>query len=61
MLHLKFFRYLGIVLLTFSMLIGVMLDFGFFIDKNIQIPVVTSFISFLLGMFFLIYVNDKTK
>lgn len=61
MLHLKFFRYLGIVLLTFSMLIGVMLDFGLFIDKNIQIPVVTSFISFLLGMFFLIYVNDKTK
>jgi hypothetical protein len=43
------------------MLIGVMLDFGLFIDKNIQITVVTSFISFLLGMFFLIYVNDKTK
>lgn len=61
MRYIKVFKYVGIALVLFSLTLGFMLDCGFFNIQEIQTPVVTSFLCFLLGMWFLIYVNDKTK
>ncbi len=53
--YIKFFRYVGIALVLFSLT----LDCGFFNIKEIQTPVATSFVCFLLGIGFLIYVDNN--
>jgi hypothetical protein len=57
----KIFRYIGISLVLFSLTIGFMLDCNYFVQEEVEKPVFTSFCSFLLGMTFLCYVDDKLK
>lgn len=57
--YIKFFRYVGIALVLFSLTLGIMLDCGFFNIKEIQTPVATSFVCLLLGIGFLIYVDNN--
>jgi uncharacterized membrane protein len=59
--YIKVFRYVGIALVLFSLTIGFMLDCGFFSMVEIQTPVTTSFVCFLLGMTFLCYADEKLK
>ena len=57
--YIKFFRYVGIALVLFSLTLGIMLDCGFFSINKIQTPVLISFVCFLLGIGFLIYVDNN--
>lgn len=59
--YIKFSKYLGIVLVLFSLTLGFMLDCGFFSIDEVHVPVSTSFGCFLLGMCFLCYVDEKLK
>jgi hypothetical protein len=57
----NFFKYLGIFLVLFSISIGFMIDCNYFDYETINIPVLTSFISFIIGIMCLSYSKDKTK
>jgi hypothetical protein len=59
--YIKVFRYVGIALVLFSLTLGFMLDFGFFDPKEVQTPVFTSFCSFIIGITFLCYADEKLK
>jgi len=63
MSYIKFLRYVGISLILFSLTIGFMLDCGFFSMYQVQVQtiVATSFVCFLSGIGFLIYVDNKLK
>ena len=60
MSYIKIFKYVGIALVLFSLTLGFMLDFGFFDIEEVQTPVATSFVCFLLGIGFLIYADEKS-
>lgn len=53
-----FFKYLGVILFSLSIIIGIMLDCNFFDKNKSEIPVITSFLLFLLAVTFLCY-SDK--
>jgi hypothetical protein len=57
----KIFRYVGVALVLFSLTIGFMLDCNYFSSEEVQRPVFTSFCSFIIGMGFLIYADEKIK
>ena len=57
----KFLRYIGIALVFFSLTIGLMLDCNYFNSDQIQASVLTSFLSFLVGITFLCYADEKLK
>jgi hypothetical protein len=57
----KIFRYVGIALVLFSLTIGFMLDCNYFTQEEVKTPVFTSFCSFLIGMTFLCYTDEKIK
>jgi hypothetical protein len=61
MSYIKFLRYIGISLILFSLTIGFLLDCNYFTQEEVQNPVFISFCSFLLGMTFLCYVDEKLK
>jgi cation transporter-like permease len=61
MSYIKFLRYVGIALVLFSLTIGFMLDLGFFDPQEVKTPVFTSFCSFIIGITFLIYADNKLK
>jgi hypothetical protein len=55
----KYIKYLGFILVTFSITLGFMMDFNSF--GEIESLVSVTFFSFLLGMGFLCYTDDKLK
>ena len=55
----KYIKYLGFTLVIFSITVGFMMDFNSF--GKIQSLVSITFLSFLLGMGCLCYVDDKLK
>jgi hypothetical protein len=55
----KYIKYLGVLLVIFSITLGFMVDYNNF--NNIQSVVSITFFSFLLGMSCLCYVDDKLK
>lgn len=57
----NFFKYFGYFLVVSSISIGIMIDCGYFDYETINIPVSTSFISFVIGIMCLSYSKDKTK
>ena len=61
MSYIKIFKYVGIALVLFSLTIGFMLDFGFFDIQEVQRPVFISFCSFIIGITFLCYADEKLK
>ena len=61
MSYIKVFRYVGVVLVIFSLTLGFMLDCKYFDVKEVQRPVFTSFCSFIIGMTFLCYADEKIK
>ena len=61
MSYIKVLRYVGIALVFFSLTIGFMLDLGFFDPQEVKTPVFTSFCSFIIGITFLCYADEKLK
>jgi hypothetical protein len=61
MSYIRIFKYVGIVLVLFSLTIGFMLDCNYFNTNDVEKPVFISFCSFLLGMTFLCYADEKLK
>lgn len=60
MIKLKILRIFALFLILSSLTIGFMLDCVHFYDR-VEVAVSSSFSIFILGMFLLIYVNDKFK
>jgi hypothetical protein len=61
MSYIRIFKYVGIALVLFSLTIGFMLDCNYFYTNDVEKPVFISFCSFLLGMAFLCYADEKLK
>ena len=61
MSYIKLFKYVGIALVLFSLTLGFMLDCNYFDTQEVQRPVFISFCSFIIGMTFLCYTDEKLK